>query len=699
MLSVQTLNNLMKGKFNTKFRVGKYYRPITIEVEKGRMLFHFGYDKELIEEIKTTFENRMYHGYLDGDNRKLWSAPITPRNLFRLEALQGKFAPDPYARWSDFKDLTSYVADYCKSRTPALELYDHQLQMVSEALQAKWYLMAAEMGTGKTLAAFMTIELLAKMRNADWNYGEILWVGPKPALAAAKNEYRKWQPNFIPQYYTYDGLRKLVETWTSGRPAPRVFVMDESSRCKTPTTKRSIACQHIADAMRTEYGVDCYIYELSGTPAPKSPPDWWKQCEILCPGFIREANIHIFRDRLAYIEERETTPGAGMYKFVKAWKDTPDRCKHCGELKEHPNHDVQARVFGQEATHEFHNFIPGTCEVAKLKSRLKGLVGVWLKKDCLDLPEKRYEVVELEPSAEILNAAKLVVQTSRRTVDALIRLRTLSDGFLYTDVDTGKRGTCTGCGGTGKVLHYFEKDNPYDIILDEEREGNFRYVYSECPIDDDPVDFIPEVIGKREAVFDCESIDCYTCEGSGEVVILERKITEVPCPKVDLHKRLLGEHEECGRLNVYAGFEGSIIRCVGTAVREGWHVFKADGKGWVWYDPQFKQVPMKPEDMVYAYQERQNDFPRVCFVGQPGAAGMGLTLTASPTTFFYSNDFNPESRQQAEDRGHRIGMDVIRGGRIVDCIHLPSDLRVIDTLKRSKMLQLMSLTGLRKMFQ
>jgi hypothetical protein len=86
-------------------------------------------------------------------------------------------------------------------------------------------------------------------------------------------------------------------------------------------------------------------------------------------------------------------------------------------------------------------------------------------------------------------------------------------------------------------------------------------------------------------------------------------------------------------------------------------------------------------------------------VGQPGAAGMGLTLTAAHYTFFFSNDFNGENRMQAEDRGHRIGMNVLKGGFIGDVIHLPSDEKVIDNLKLKRDLQHMSMVGVRKAFE
>jgi len=45
----------------------------------------------------------------------------------------------------------------------------------------------------------------------------------------------------------------------------------------------------------------------------------------------------------------------------------------------------------------------------------------------------------------------------------------------------------------------------------------------------------------------------------------------------------------------------------------------------------------------------------MAFVGQAGAGGIGLTLTAAESAIYYSNDFNYGTRAQSEDRCHRKG--------------------------------------------
>jgi len=51
----------------------------------------------------------------------------------------------------------------------------------------------------------------------------------------------------------------------------------------------------------------------------------------------------------------------------------------------------------------------------------------------------------------------------------------------------------------------------------------------------------------------------------------------------------------------------------------------------------------------------QNDPKVMAFVGQIGAAGLGITLTAADTMIFYSLDYNAANHEQARARIHRVG--------------------------------------------
>ena len=637
-------------RFNCQLRAGGYYSPVRALVKDGGIVLAFGYNKTLLTEIKSRFENRKF----DWDD-KTWFIPITYRNLFQFEYLLGKHGTDPYARFTLRDSKIPDIERVCAAHN--WKPYNHQIEMVIQLLSSNWAIWGARMGTGKTLAAIIAMSML----NIDW-----YWIGPKTPIVAVMQEFKRWSSPVWPTFVTFDQMKKLVESWPKGQKAPQGLVIDEISRIKNSTAQRSVATKYLADSMRSDWGQDCYIVGLSGTPAPKSPEDWWHICETVCPGFIREANTFLFRERLGIFEDKETIPGAGSYKSLITWRDSVDKCSICGKLS--TEHNV--------CTHPFKACVN---EITNLKDRLKGLVGIWIKEDCLDLPLKRYEILDVEPSAELKAVAGTLLKTTRRAADALIKLRCLSDGFQYSENVTGKR-RCTVCHGEGKIIEYHTEGDLNSYLTPEEVSSGTQTIW---------VDDVAKTVSITPIAM---LVDCPVCNSSGEEDTFERIITEVPCPKDDVLLAQLERNLEDGRLNVYGGFTGTIERVVRVCREADWHVIRVDGRGWKGYSPD-GELDMTPTQLLDIYMNKQVEYPRVAFDGQPGAAGMGLTLTASPSTFFYSNDFNGESREQAEDRGHRIGMKD-HGGLIIDCCHLKSDRVVIESLKKKRNLQYMTMTGL-----
>jgi len=697
-----TLDLLEQDHFDTSFLAGGQYTPVRVKrIEGDRVAFHHDFFMPLINDIKSSFEGRRYHGFKDNmapykEPTKVWSAPITQRNIFQIESFMGKFGPSPYSQWERKLVTEKEIRDYCANRVfKTLEPYDHQVDMIVHGYSARHFLWACEMGTGKTLAAIIMVEMLQKKWEFLWT--DVLWAAPLSAIAAAQVDFMKWNTPIAPSLHSYQGLVKVVNTWPKDRPPPRILVLDESSRCKTPDTQRSIAAQMIADSMRKYWGEDCIIAELSGSPSPKTPADIWKQCEIVAPGFLAEANWYLFRERLGILAEYEGAAG-GSYKKLEVWRDDELKCKLCGKLEDNSIHNSTLNFLNLDKIDKLHKYVKGINEVELIDERTSGLVLVKFKADCLDLPEKRYKIFEVEPSEEVLRAAKLIVASSVRSVDALIKLRTLSDGFIYKDTPTGKMIDCLGCDAKGFQLDYFDKGDPNHFLLPEEIQNGVRYIWEELPEDEDPLEFIPEIKGEVAIDLGTREIECFTCAGEKRVQEMHRTMDEVPCPKDKVLTDLLEMHQEIGRFNVYAGFQGSIDRICSICHRQGWTTFKADGRGWFMETPKGDMINGSKADLLMIYDQYRERFPYVCFVGNPGSAGMGITLTASPGTFFFSNDFNPENRTQAVDRGHRIGMDMVRGGWIYDCFHLPSDRKVYESLLASRRLEKMALGGLKKMF-
>lgn len=626
-----------------KINVGGYLYPVEFEAKGGRIIVRFGFNRGLIDMVKTLGGARW-----DGE-KKQWSIDDSLRNCVRLAYLTG-----------DASIYDWYDSTIKHTHMPTRKLREHQLLMFKEALQYRRMIWAAEMGTGKTLTAIEVMEWAArfyKLKNE-----QIWYVGPNSGVRAVTAELRKWQTSLSPVMHTYDGFREKMKNWPKGKPAPFVLILDESSRCKNWTAARTKAAAQCAWAVQAEH--DGIVIEMTGTPAPKSPVDWWAQCEIVAPGFLKEGDPMRFKANLCLIEQTKSLAGGTFPKLI-TWFDDPAKCKICGQTAD--KHMVN-RKSGITTQTDFkigfsvgksdtvsvalqqHGFEPSENMVAKLYNRMKGLVRVIWKKDCLDLPEKTYEIVQCKPTVDMLRAALIIKKTATRTITALSDLRQLSDGFQYFDLVTGQT-TCDLCHGNKTIM-----------LPDLELENTA------------PTDVIPESkLVER---------DCPQCKGTGQTDVIERSVKDVGSPKDAELCNLLDMYEDVGRIVIWGGFQGTLDRIEKICKDNGWEVMRVDGKGVT------NAHLMDAMDLSHPrYKELLEKHEKVAVVSNPEAGGMAYTWTAAPAAIYYSNSFNGESRSQSEDRIHRMGMMANRACTIYDLYCLPSDKVVHDNLKLKRRLQ------------
>ena len=608
-------------------KAGRYNVPVKIEADKGRLYLQFPYNKHLLEEVRA-MAGRRWHGYDKINPRKVWSVTDCARNRFQIAYLAGN---NPYER---------YDAPLNKVQPKRDILMPHQLEMFWHQITRRQALISGEMGVGKTLSIIEALEYSG--------YRCIVWVGTSSSLAAVKLEFKKWESLLIKDvlFLTYHTFRKLVkenELFT-----PEALVFDEAQGLKNPQSIQSQMAAKLTESMRANLKDDAFISLMSGAPAPNNPSDWWHICEVACPGYLKEGDWYKFRNRLAVISE-QTSASNQVYHKVETWLDNPDKCEMCGKLK-----DLHTLLDG-------HDFKESKNEIEFLYQRMQGLNIVFFKRDVLDyLPELNYKVIQLEPSDLIKKAEQLIIKNTPRTITALMKLRELSDGFQYKETETGETEHCPLCKNTKQIDEFYDPEYP----------------------DESPS---PEAICRKRKV------TCTYCKGTGTVPKLKREASLVSTPKEGLLVDLLEEHEPIGRFVVYAGFQASVDRCIDICLKNHWDVIRADGRGWVYL---VKRLPQDTnDDSVYSNQlnltkeemlERfqNSDQNKICFIGQAGAAGTGLTLTTSPSIFFYSNSFNANDRIQAVNRIHRPGMDLNRGATIIDCVHLDTDQYVLDNLEK-----------------
>ena len=111
----------------------------------------------------------------------------------------------------------------------------------------------------------------------------------------------------------------------------------------------------------------------------------------------------------------------------------------CGQYRTEGPHDFEV-----DDPEDYHPFEKSINEVALMYERLKGLVVIKHKKDCLELPDKQYRKIVCKPTPSVLRVAQALMSSSMNAVTGLTLLRELSDGFQYREVADGITA-CTTC--------------------------------------------------------------------------------------------------------------------------------------------------------------------------------------------------------------------------------------------------------------
>jgi hypothetical protein len=605
-----------------KLKAGGYLIPVELTEVGENWELEFRYNRALLDEIKSM------EGARWNPNRRVWTVKRSARNKFSLAFLLGKPVFAPYdAPLVYVKPNRPEPCGHkmhpngpCPECGCAFCLGKHQMVMLSHVMTRKRCILAGKPGTGKTLVAMEFMELTNERHDLPW------YIAPDSGLQAVIADFRKHRLGVQPRLMTYDGLKKELATWKPGVPPPRRVIMDESSRVKGHKTQRSEAALYLSQNMENYWKGDEYLIEMSGTPDPNEPVDWWMQCEIARPGYLKEPSWYAERKRLAITVERQGMNG--NYPHHVQWKDGGE-CVTCKEKRSVAEAQLEGIRQELESMHKLaleagvqmsdekkkevedlinvnkrgqmeqmlmKEFDSENCEYCKgtnhvpdevglLSKRLDGLV---LKVEKPDLPAKIYRRIQCEVPPDLLRAAEMIAMTSENALDALNRLRQLSDGFLY-DKETHE----------------------------------------------------PKYAG-----------------GAKEKIL----------------RNLLDEYSDQGRVIIYAAYTASINRIKAVCEEEGWLVWKYDGKSLETWDGRDFQSAYK------AFQDRKGFPPKIAYVAHPKKGAMALTLTAAVCAIFFSNDFEGESREQGEDRIHRIGMDLELGATIIDILNLGTDLLVLERL-------------------
>lgn len=186
------------------------------------------------------------------------------------------------------------------------------------------------------------------------------------------------------------------------RGGATMMVVDESSRIKNPTAKRTTKLISIGRGAR-------YRRIMTGTPVANSPLDLWAQFEFLHPAALGHRSYWSFRSRYAIMEKTSVDAGRG---------------------------DGSRRDI---------DLVVGHRDTDQISRKVATMATVLRKEDCLDLPPKVYSEWEVQLTAEQtraygelrkyatteLEAGRFV--TTTQVITMLLRLHQIVCGHTMDD--------------------------------------------------------------------------------------------------------------------------------------------------------------------------------------------------------------------------------------------------------------------------
>lgn len=633
---------------------GRKLIPVKVERAGKKLALSCPFDRPMVEEFKC-MRGAQWHA-----EDKTWRVTDCRRNWMQIEGMQddgGKLRMP-----TELKRYFEPRGDWTPTRP---EVEPHQASMFRFGMSVRCAIWAAEQGTGKTLAAIELMEAAAKLGFKNWWY-----VAPLKVLRAIELELAKWKSAVKPRLLNYDILDRETQAQFQCRSCGARDVPEQNTWTRPKAIKHAASCGPLDELTGKCTMCGWFLGQIQEAyPRCKSccaetsghAALWRPQTAFECPdgvifdessrlkngGSKRAEAAQVLADRIraekdGFVIEMSGTPAP---HDPTDWHSEAEIVRP-GLLRESTRAHLERRI----AIIEKREGADGRAfpdvvgykkdEVEFLYERLKPITEIHMAKDCLTLPELTKEIIRLPISEEVERAARLAANSAINAAGALNKLRQLSDGFQYGGVHL-----CSDCEGNGSLM--------------------------------------------IETGDHIEPIECHACHGLG-FVNGAGEVRRAKGPKEERLREDLALNEETGRLVIYAGYHASVDLCVEVAQQEGWDVLRCDGRGWKWFmanghDPYWNESKLLAEMDLGT----RSSLDKLAMVSHPGSGGLGLNLTAARENIFFSNDFNAESRWQAEKRSHRKGQT--RGVRIKDYVHLPTDEFVLRNLEAKRTLQSITL--------
>lgn len=299
--------------------------------------------------------------------------------------------------------------------------YAHQQEAFNQAMDREYFAWFMEMGTGKTKVAIDNMCYLYMKQAIDaviifanngsyrnWAETQLpthMWdeVTPKAYIGVWKEDsgdivsdpglasfFKIFVMNIEALAYEkgYDAAAKFIK----GRKV--LFILDESTTCKSVTARRTKAAIKLASLCR-------YRRIMTGDPITNSPLDLFAQCQVLSPKALGFASWFAFRNYFAVMFQQR----AGQRSFMK---------------------------------------ITGYQNLDKLTAILKSFSYRVKKEDCLDLPPKVYQKYIFDLTKEQQRVYDMIreeaiaelngsICSAELVITKMIRLHQITCGHFVSD--------------------------------------------------------------------------------------------------------------------------------------------------------------------------------------------------------------------------------------------------------------------------
>jgi len=317
--------------------------------------------------------------------------------------------------------------------------YQHQLEAFNRFKDAEYFALFADMGTGKSKIAIdvcahhyeqkhveACLVIAPNNVHAQWVKEQFPLHCPVPyrpmVWSSGKYGQRSWKQRldlFIAE--PMPALKVLavnVEAFQSDTVVPVVaslvknfrcfIIVDEATRIKNHAAKRTKVIHKL-----NKYGIRCV---LTGTPTAKSPFDLWSQMEFLKANYFN-TSYFIFQHRYGIMMQGVNPYNGGRYVTLideKTYAIVRSKLKRMREERGGtlmPD-DFETVAAICKVSEKNVRFISEHEQYSKFKrlDELKALIAKDVysirKEDCLDLPDKVYEKLYVDPSPEQLRIYK-----------------------------------------------------------------------------------------------------------------------------------------------------------------------------------------------------------------------------------------------------------------------------------------------------